>query len=52
VLGAALREIAIPPEHAWTEDAAQDWWCVNHPRRRTIRPTTDPRQLTIVDTSP
>jgi serine/threonine-protein kinase len=51
-LGAALREIAIPPEHAWTESAAQDWWSVNHPRRRTIRPTTDPRQLTIVDTNP
>jgi serine/threonine protein kinase len=51
-LGAALREIVVPPEHAWSEEAAQDWWSVNHPRRRTIRPTTDPRQLTIVDTSP
>jgi serine/threonine protein kinase len=50
-LGAALRAIPIPAEHAWSEKAAHEWWAENHPRRRTIRPATDPRELTIFDTA-
>jgi serine/threonine protein kinase len=51
-LGALLRAIPVPQNKAWTEDRAQDWWQLHYPRRRTIRPATDPRQLHIIDTRP
>jgi serine/threonine protein kinase len=51
-LGALLRAIPVPQNKSWTEERAQDWWQLHYPRRRTIRPETDPRQLHIVDTRP
>jgi hypothetical protein len=51
-LGAALRAIPIPPEHVWANAAAQDWWAAHHPRRRTIRPASDARELAVLDTAP
>ena len=51
-LGAALRAIPIPTEHGFSDEQAQDWWSLHHPRRLTIRPTADARQLTIVRTQP
>jgi serine/threonine protein kinase len=30
-LAARLRAIPIPPEHAWTDARARDWWTTHHP---------------------
>jgi serine/threonine protein kinase len=35
----ALREIAIEPEHAWTEPRAQAWWFTNKPLEKRSQPS-------------
>ncbi|HEX7704723.1 MAG TPA: serine/threonine protein kinase [Kofleriaceae bacterium] len=44
----ALREIAIDPDHAWTEARAQAWWLTNKPLEKRTRPSGPGISRTIV----
>ena len=45
---AALREIQIDPDHAWTEARAQAWWLANKPLEKRTRPSAPGISKTIV----
>ncbi|HYO93668.1 MAG TPA: serine/threonine protein kinase [Polyangiaceae bacterium] len=47
-LGQALRAIPIPPEHAWSDEAAQSWWREHRPRRRSLPAAlSEPREFQV-----
>jgi serine/threonine protein kinase len=49
-LAAALRVIAIPAEHAWTDERAQAWWLEHRPPSAAPRrddPSSETRDLRI-----
>lgn len=49
---ALLRAIEVPPEQAWTEEAARAWWQAHHPARparSTVGSVAPPRELNVLN---